>query len=76
MLTHQSVMNINGDGKEERGLCGIPSPIARFSLGHAARVASFKCDPNRDDWTPRVKPRWAPLFERSEPPDQFSWFCR
>ena len=41
-----------------------------------ARVPSFKCDPNRDDRTPRVKPRWVPLFERSGPPDQFSWFCR
>ena len=90
MLTHQSAMNINersakgaqrvmGRRKEVSAalsFSSFPSPIARFSLGHAARVPSFKCDPNRDDWTPRFKPRWVPLFERSGPPDQFSWFCR
>lgn len=74
MLTHQSAMNINersakgaqrvmGRRKEVSAalsFSSFPSPSARFSLGHAARIPSFKCDPNRDDWTPQVKPRWVP----------------
>ena len=90
MPTHQSAMKINersskgaqrmmGRRKEVSAalsFSSFPSPIARFSFNHAARVPSFKCDPNSDDWTLRVKPRWVPLFGSSGPPDQFSWFCR